>query len=235
MILTNLARAIREQNYYAVVLEFLIVIAGVVIGFQINAWNEDRQLAATERTLLASLYRDFASILEDDVDRHDRAIEAPDRMRALSEALRAGPEPDDSDMIFEGLTTSINTMAVTPPSATYDELKATGALSRLSSDELRRLLAVFERNREVEILLSEHAFNYINQGPVYELVRFDHDVGPYVGEGEYFQGEYDWEELQAHDAYFQRMLHLHYSMAIWRQRSRDTANEIFSLIEDELE
>ena len=32
MILTNLVKAIREQNYYAVVLEFLIVIAGVVIG-----------------------------------------------------------------------------------------------------------------------------------------------------------------------------------------------------------
>ena len=42
MILANLTRAIREQNYYAVVLEFLIVIAGVVIGFQITAWNEDR-------------------------------------------------------------------------------------------------------------------------------------------------------------------------------------------------
>ena len=40
MILPNLTRAIREQNYYAVVLEFLIVIAGVVIGFQITAWND---------------------------------------------------------------------------------------------------------------------------------------------------------------------------------------------------
>ena len=40
MILANLTKAIREQNYYAVVLEFLIVIAGVVIGFQITAWYE---------------------------------------------------------------------------------------------------------------------------------------------------------------------------------------------------
>ena len=38
MILQSLTKAIREQNYYAVVLEFLIVIAGVVIGFQITAW-----------------------------------------------------------------------------------------------------------------------------------------------------------------------------------------------------
>ena len=46
MILANLAKAVREQNYYAVVLEFVIVIAGVVIGFQITAWNADRQNAA---------------------------------------------------------------------------------------------------------------------------------------------------------------------------------------------
>lgn len=43
MILQNLSKAVREQNWFAVVLEFVIVIAGVVIGFQINAWNERRQ------------------------------------------------------------------------------------------------------------------------------------------------------------------------------------------------
>lgn len=32
MILQNISKAIREQNYYAVALEFVIVIAGVVIG-----------------------------------------------------------------------------------------------------------------------------------------------------------------------------------------------------------
>ena len=36
MILANLTQAIREQNWFAVVVEFLIVIAGVVIGFQIS-------------------------------------------------------------------------------------------------------------------------------------------------------------------------------------------------------
>jgi len=42
MILANLTKALRTQNWFAVTLEFLIVIAGVVIGFQITAWNEDR-------------------------------------------------------------------------------------------------------------------------------------------------------------------------------------------------
>ena len=36
MILQNISKAIREQNWFAVVFEFVIVIAGVVIGFQIK-------------------------------------------------------------------------------------------------------------------------------------------------------------------------------------------------------
>lgn len=47
MILDNLTRAFKTQNDYAVALEFVIVIAGVVIGFQINAWNEGRQFYPT--------------------------------------------------------------------------------------------------------------------------------------------------------------------------------------------
>ena len=33
MILSRLMKAVREQNWFAVTLEFLIVILGVVIGF----------------------------------------------------------------------------------------------------------------------------------------------------------------------------------------------------------
>jgi len=42
MILQNLSKAVREQNWFAVFLEFVIVIAGVVIGFQITARNAER-------------------------------------------------------------------------------------------------------------------------------------------------------------------------------------------------
>lgn len=59
MILANLVKAIREQNYYAVFLEFVIVIAGVVIGFQVTAWNEARADRAAERNYLVRLHHDM--------------------------------------------------------------------------------------------------------------------------------------------------------------------------------
>lgn len=45
----------REQNWVAVALEFLIVVTGVVIGFQITAWNEaqaERRLGETNLALI---------------------------------------------------------------------------------------------------------------------------------------------------------------------------------------
>ncbi len=42
MILARISSAIRAQNWFAVALEFVIVIAGVAIGFQTTAWNAER-------------------------------------------------------------------------------------------------------------------------------------------------------------------------------------------------
>ena len=65
MILSNITQAIREQNYYAVALEFVIVILGVVIGFQINAWANSRQLGAEERMFVDRLYADIDALREE--------------------------------------------------------------------------------------------------------------------------------------------------------------------------
>lgn len=58
-ILTRLSVAIREQNWFAVVLEFLIVTAGVLMGFQLANWNEDRQERAEVERLIDRLLPDF--------------------------------------------------------------------------------------------------------------------------------------------------------------------------------
>ena len=65
MILTRLSRAIREQNWFAVALEFVIVIAGIVIGFQITAWNESRMERAMEALALARIQDDVVQNLRE--------------------------------------------------------------------------------------------------------------------------------------------------------------------------
>ncbi|WP_109259473.1 hypothetical protein [Hyphobacterium indicum] len=61
MILTRLSRAVRDQNWFAVALEFVIVIAGVVIGFQITAWNGERAEREIIRQQLSEVRADVAA------------------------------------------------------------------------------------------------------------------------------------------------------------------------------
>ena len=44
----KLSKAIRERNDYAVVLEFGIAVAGVMIGFLMQTWKDVRAAAARE-------------------------------------------------------------------------------------------------------------------------------------------------------------------------------------------
>ena len=67
-ILGRLSKAVREQNWFAVVLELAIVVLGVVIGFQVTGWGQDRADRAQERAYLHQLMADLreteASIME---------------------------------------------------------------------------------------------------------------------------------------------------------------------------
>jgi hypothetical protein len=44
MLLRSLSKHVKDQNWFAVALDFLIVVFGIFIGFQLNNWNENRKL-----------------------------------------------------------------------------------------------------------------------------------------------------------------------------------------------
>ncbi len=83
MILDNLSRAIRTQNWLAAGIEFVIVIAGVVIGFQINAWNEGRADRADEDRYLMQVDADLAH----DLNRIDHFLELYAAQTAAAERV----------------------------------------------------------------------------------------------------------------------------------------------------
>ena len=43
MLLRRITQHVKEQNWFAVFLDFFIVVAGILIAFQITNWNERRQ------------------------------------------------------------------------------------------------------------------------------------------------------------------------------------------------
>ena len=60
MILSRIIHHLKTQNWTAVGLEFVIVIAGVVIGFQVTAWNQAREGEARGQAYLERIQSDLA-------------------------------------------------------------------------------------------------------------------------------------------------------------------------------
>lgn len=61
MILRSVTKHVRDQNWFAVGIDFLIVVLGVFVGLQVQEWNTNRQFDAQERVFLAELRSEIAS------------------------------------------------------------------------------------------------------------------------------------------------------------------------------
>ncbi|MCP2678365.1 hypothetical protein NHF45_02340 [Maricaulaceae bacterium NA33B04] len=138
MILQNISRAIREQNYYAVALEFIIVLAGVVIGFQIQAWNEDRQVIARAEELTERLRDDLAmerlNILDTQAY-YDVVIENAEVVaRDLS-----GNRPVSDQVLVIAAFRATQFPSFPRFRSAYDELVSTGTLPLVPDDGFLRV------------------------------------------------------------------------------------------------
>ena len=60
MRLHSLTKHIREQNWFAVFLDFFIVVAGILIAFQITEWNEARKINGETKEFTNLLKADLA-------------------------------------------------------------------------------------------------------------------------------------------------------------------------------
>jgi len=60
MLLRRITQHIQNQNWFAVFLDFIIVVVGVFIGIQVANWNEDRAFDKLERDYLVQLKDEVA-------------------------------------------------------------------------------------------------------------------------------------------------------------------------------
>ncbi len=129
MRLRCLTKHIREQNWFAVGIDFFIVVIGVFIGIQVANWNEaraEKQLgqAYTQR-LITDLERDVAAT---------RSLKSyyADVLESVEEAdrLLATPDPDITALVIA--TYRASEFNDNPPStATWEEIVSSGHLKLL--------------------------------------------------------------------------------------------------------
>ena len=99
MILRRITQHVKEQNWFAVALDFFIVVAGILIAFQITNWNEAQQDRAQERQIIERLHSDFEALgreVDEKVEFMEPVVESIDEIEQL---IIKGP----SDADFERL------------------------------------------------------------------------------------------------------------------------------------
>jgi len=97
LLLRRITEHIKEQNWFAVALDFVIVVAGILIAFQITEWNEARIESQRERVLLERLQLDFERIVSWGDQIMPRVNSAPEDTSRLIEQIRANTQPDMDD------------------------------------------------------------------------------------------------------------------------------------------
>ncbi len=144
MILSRITRALKDQNWFAVTLEFLIVLAGVVIGFQVSAWNDARMDREREDLILQRLDADFTEIAAQTARTVDQLVTRIEAAEAFARFLQESPDGDDTAVFFNHLDQSVGTPVPLGRSATYAELLASGEMRLIRSETLRQALVEFD-------------------------------------------------------------------------------------------
>ena len=150
MLLRRLSQHVKDQNWFAVLLDFVIVVFGVFIGIQVSNWNETRKDRVDERVFLARLHNDVYNA----VAASERIRER--RLNAIQESKVAlGVLNGDSDWreLTQGecraLSSSHNIVIGAPGLPAFDELVSSGRLAIIRDPQLRQDLVAFEQAQDI--------------------------------------------------------------------------------------
>jgi hypothetical protein len=153
MILRSVIKHVRDQNWLAIGIDFLIVVIGVFIGIQVANWNSVRLDRIEADKVLERLEREFQMHLgrtERSLDRHEASLAAAAR---LIESIRDGRFNDET---LHNDVEIVSQFSTPPgPSTTLQELVSSGRMGLLESSELRD--ALLEYNDYVEMVRSHYA------------------------------------------------------------------------------
>lgn len=138
MILRRVIQHVRDQNWTAIAIDFVIVVVGVFIGIQVSNWNAAR---ADERRATAYLVR-----LHDDVSDDLVMLEARKAfweqtiaagLDALAADLPAAPTRDEAWRVVRAFHHASNTLPLSLRDGTYTDMVSSGQLGLVSDTDLR--------------------------------------------------------------------------------------------------
>lgn len=163
MILRRIANAIRRQDWFTVALEIVIVMIGIFLGLQVNAWNQARIDRAEEAVFLQALYQDVIELEKNSTELIELRIEELKAIAAASDILFSKVEWRElTEFECDAISTSHSPGIVATSLPSWTALRDAGRTSIVRNAALRRGLATLTQKRESldRIMAVAEASNY---------------------------------------------------------------------------
>jgi hypothetical protein len=136
VILRRLAENLRQQNWTAIGIEFVVLVAGVFLGTQVGNWNQQRELHAKAETFSARLRED----LRREHWTEQVLIEYSRQVRRNAErtlAALSGRQPLGDEQFLINAYRATQYFYANQHRATFDELVSTGSMDLIADTGLR--------------------------------------------------------------------------------------------------
>ena len=237
MLLRRITKHVKDQNWFAVGIDFLIVVIGVFIGIQVANWNASQFERREEAAIVERLRSDFERVQVDaelSLAFHTRMT---DDVRTVVESLRSGVLEEEDYPAFERVLvigTAFQTSA--DRAGSFTELMSSGRSNILRDRDLLHALVDYEDFLErFSVATNYYIDNALLVTPALRRpVEYDidfqltDDFSALVDEGERFVS-YDFEVLASdpdfHNA-VEELLLIHSGFTMWRKRISDRIDVI---------
>lgn len=140
MPIRRISEHLKEQNWFAVWLDLIIVFLAVFIGLQADNWNEERVARDTARIYYTRLIGDLQAEQSSRQARVDYYEQTKRHAEAALNALRS-PEQNLDEAFLIDAYQSTQRWNYAPQSTTYDELIGVGIANAIPDVEIRSRLA----------------------------------------------------------------------------------------------
>jgi hypothetical protein len=207
MIFRRIKAHIEKENWFAVFIDFLIVVVGVFIGIQVANWNTVNLSQAKEQNVLAQLNQEFKQVLlltEKNLIINEKALKA---IADVLKIIHSKTEPEDQDEFGQLLIKAGSFSSAPYEPTTLTELLSSGDLSDISSPSLRTALIKFHETMITHRKLADLTLQRVstpNDG-FHDAIIINPDS--FINPGSAPLSSYDWDKLPATRQQFQVLLY----------------------------
>jgi len=156
MILRRITKHVTDQNWFAVFIDFLIVVIGVFIGIQVANWNAASKDLAKEQVYLTRLGQELNVTIERLESGSELFLSSVNAFQFLLDArheFQNNPEAyvEDEEALMQAFHTINSGRAPASSPAVFEEMVANGELILIRNTKLRQALYEFDEYSKVAL------------------------------------------------------------------------------------